>query len=137
MTDADPREMAKAVVLEGLQHDTPLFVAMQYVGLIDQRDLEQLFGDALRPEVVEVAVPQEVVWPVADNDVGPPPMRGTVRRIRVMERPLVPPTIAQRERRAAPPMTEKRRLFIDWMERRIPDDDPRVRAAFLTATGGE
>jgi hypothetical protein len=124
----DPRELAKAVVLEALRADTPAFVAMQYLGLIDQGQVEQLFGDALRPESVAVEVPVTFFERnPPDFTIDPPrPMR----RIRVMERPLI-------QRRPPPPMTAQRQLFIDWMEKRIPDDDPRVRAMFMASLGRE
>jgi hypothetical protein len=125
---SDPRELAKAVVLEALRADTPAFVAMQYLGLIDQASVEEMFGDALRPEVVTVEAPPGVSRMARPPWPPPTPAHATPRRIRVMERPLI-------QRRPPPAMTPERQLFIDWMEKRIPDDDPRVRAMFMASLG--
>lgn len=46
----DAVAMAKAVVLDGLREDAALFVALQYLGMIDGKALRKHFADELNPE---------------------------------------------------------------------------------------
>jgi hypothetical protein len=123
----DPKDLAKAVALEGLRNDTAVFTAIQYLGLdfSNPNMLQETFGDALRPEVMEIV--EEVPSPVLYQ----PPVRRE-RTIRVMERPLI-----RSSAKPPPAMTEDRKFFIDWMEKRIPDSDPRVKAMLMKGMRGE
>jgi hypothetical protein len=95
--------------------------------------LQETFGDALRPEVIEVESPDPIIGYVES------PMRTMERRvvhhprsIRVMERPLI-----RSSAKPPPAMTEDRKFFIDWMEKRIPDSDPRVKAMLMKGMRGD
>jgi hypothetical protein len=141
----DPKELAKAVALEGLRNDTAVYTAIQYLGLdfSNPNMLQETFGDALRPEVIHVHTPD---IPVTGRDyaamaldpsapLGPASNPGSgrwVRPIRVMERPLI-----RSSAKPPPAMTEDRKFFIDWMEKRIPDSDPRVKAMLMKGMRGE
>jgi hypothetical protein len=128
----DPKELAKAVALEGLRNDTAVFTAIQYLGLdfSNPNMLQETFGDALRPEAITIESP-EVAYVVKSD---PPrsvrlPAQHTIR---VMQQPLI-----RSSAKPPPAMTEDRKFFIDWMEKRIPDSDPRVKAMLMKGMRGE
>jgi hypothetical protein len=69
MTDLDPRDMARSVVLDGLRRDTPLFVALQYLGLVDSDALHAAFpGELVEPAPESAAHADRFVMVSAEHE---------------------------------------------------------------------
>lgn len=111
-----PKHLARAVVLDGLRNDTPLFVAMQYLGLIEQTDLEDMFADDLAHDVALVPSPDHrrdlphVVVPRKLVEVPTSHVQISVFR------PNPDGTISYH----GPRTSEERSAFSKWMEDEIP-----------------
>lgn len=112
----DPAELARDVVREALKDDLALFVALQYLGIVDGSQIRKQFAlDLIEPTQEPVVDAPRRVYP--EDRPRPIPTRVTAMKGSPF---AVNPdgTVSYQGKR----QSEARTLFSQWMENEIPWD---------------